>query len=271
MQNTMNSFKLARISKRGGPLWGALVFLGSLMCVPAWGELTGRQVMEKVADRPKGKDFSAAIRMTLVNRDGKTRQQEVTIRRKEYGEDTRLLIRFTGPASLEGTGFLVWNHKGGDDDQWLYLPATRRVRRIASGIKHGSFMGTDFTHDDLREREVDEDEHRLLRSESWAGVDCYVVESVPKNAEETLYSKVLHWVRRDNFLPSRAEFYDRKGKHLKTLVASDIVEVDGIWIAREVTVENVQAGHKTLWTLSNIRFNTGLDDRIFTQRSLEAP
>lgn len=140
-----------------------------------------------------------------------------------------MITFFESPPDVKGTGFLSWSYvdEDKDDDQWLYLPALRKVRRIAASNKGDSFMGSDFTYDDMGERKVEEDNHTLLKSENLKDTDCYVVESVPKK-KGYIYSKKITWVYKANLIPIKVDYYDRKGRFLKTL-ETEWQKVGGIW------------------------------------------
>jgi len=169
---------------------------------------------------------------------------------------------------VRGTGFLIWEHKGKDDDQWLYLPAFKKVRRISSKEKEKSFMGTDFSYEDLGSHNLDDYNYTLLKSETFDDQDCYVVESVPKPGKKKSYKKTITWIRKDIFLAIRIDFYDKKGKFLKRLHATNIEKIDGIWTVKVMEMENVQRKHRTILELENVRYNIGLKKHFFTERNL---
>ena len=128
-------------------------------------ELTGRDIMLKVHDRPDGDDQKGVMQMTLINKRGKMRKRTVLFLSKDYGKDSKSITYFQSPADVKGTGFLSWEYDdpSKDDDRWLYLPALKKTRRISGSSKNDYFMGTDFTYDDLGDRSVDEDNHELLK------------------------------------------------------------------------------------------------------------
>jgi len=172
---------------------------------------------------------------------------------------------------VKGTGFLGWSYENEtrDDDQWLYLPALRKVRRIAAGNKDDYFMGTDFTYDDMGDRKIEEDTHKLIKSELYENVNCYVVESVPIKKGE-MYSKKLTWVNQENWLTRKVDFYDRKGRFLKTLTM-DWQAIKGIWTWKRGEMKNHLTRHSTVIEIKKTRVNTGLKDRVFTERTLKRP
>lgn len=231
-------------------------------------EETGREIMEKVENRNTGDDQVAEMTMTLIKSSGRKRVRKVEVWQKDYGENDKSLMRFLEPADVRGTGFLIWEHKGKDDDQWLYLPAFKKVRRISSKEKEKSFMGTDFSYEDLGSHNLDDYNYTLLKSETFDDRDCYVVESVPKPGKKKSYKKTITWIRKDIFLAIRIDFYDKKGKFLKRLHTTNIEKIDGIWTVKVMEMENVQRKHRTILELENVRYNIGLKKHFFTERNL---
>jgi hypothetical protein len=145
----------------------------------------------------------------------------------------------------------------------------KKVRRISgSSAKQENFMGSDFTYDDMGGRNVDEDEHQLLKEESWDGTPCWVVESRPLE-EDALYSKTISWIRQDALVPVKVEFYDRMGKLLKTLVASDISRESGYWTPRKLEMTHHQRNHRTLILMEHIEYDIAMNESLFTVPSLE--
>ncbi len=232
--------------------------------------ITGLEVMEKVDARDDGKTMVSTSKMVLTNRQGRQRERQTKMIRKDYGQDQKSLFVFLQPADVAGTAFLNWSYDdvGKDDDKWLYMPALRKVRRIASSNTGDYFMGTDFTYDDMGQREPEEDTHRLLRQEKLGDLDCWVVESKPKE-DDYQYSKVVKWVSQEYLLPVKAEFYDKRGRFLKRLQVSDIQKIDGIWTAFSRFMDNKQEEHTTLLKIQTVKYNQTVSDKIFKVASLK--
>jgi len=247
---------------------GLLMFLFALPVQSA--ELTGQDIMVKVDERLESDDERAIMKMTLINKRGKTRERSVLTYSKKYGKDSKSLLYFLSPGDVKGTGFLAWDYDDPqkDDDQWLYLPALKKSRRITGSSKNDYFMGTDFTYDDMGDRNVDEDTHTLLREEEVEGHACWVVESKPKN-EDYMYSKRVSWIRQDALVALKVDFYDRRGSLLKTLNVSDIREQDGIWTAFKMEMSNIQENHRTVIEMEEVQYNIGLEDSLFRVSTLE--
>lgn len=236
------------------------------------GEPTGREIAVFVDEREDGDDQISEANWTLTNSKGKTRKRHTLRYWKDYdgndGLSSKSFIYFNFPPDVKDTTFLSWSQEDAeaDDDQWIYLPALRKVRRIASGDKENSFMGSDIIYDDMADREVEEDSHKLLRVEEENGTKFYVLESIPKKVKY-IYSKKLRWVNAENWTEPRIEFYDRKGRLLK-IWTTDWAQIDGIWNWQRTVVENQLTGHKTELMISNVRFNQNIKESVFTERSL---
>lgn len=235
-------------------------------------ELTGHQIMVKEDTREDGEDQTSKGIFHLINKEGLKRIRNTEHMWKDYdGKDgfkEKDIIIFHSPQDIKGTGFLNWSYTDitKDDDQWLYLPAIRKVRRISANDKEDSFVGTDFTFDDMGEREVEEDIHKLVKQQVLENKNCYVVENIPKE-KGYIYSKKLVWVMDGEWIVPKIEFYDRKGKFLKDLVVK-WQKIQNIWAFQELLMKNSQTGHQTLIEASDIKFNQGLSDRVFTRRTL---
>lgn len=241
----------------------ALLAAGSLSAI------TGEEIARNVTNRDTGETGHSLINMDLTDAQGNTKSRIIEEWSMEGEDDlNRLVIVFHRPASVQGTRFLVVENEDRDDDQWIYLPALDRVRRIAASEGDQSFMGTDFTYDDLETREVDEDTHELLREETFAGRETYVVESVPKDPSSSQYSRRIQWVAKDIWVPLKVEFYDADDELLKTLTVEELEEVQGIWTPMTSVMENVQSGHSTRLEVEQTRYNENLNPSLFSTNFL---
>ncbi len=232
--------------------------------------LTGTEIMTKVHNRENGKSSIIESTMILINDKGQTKERVVRAVRKEYGDLSKSMIRFLAPADVKGTGFLIWENADRDDDQFLYLPALKQdPRRIASSEKGSRFMGTEFTYEDLQNRKVDKDDHKLLREEKLDGKQVYVVESIPKKGSDSQYKKLVSWVRPDIWIPVKIEFYDENGALLKVLTVKKLEQVQGIWTTMDSMMDNVQDKKKTQLILGKVQYNADIPDEYFTERYLK--
>ena len=232
------------------------------------GALSGRDVMLKVDERDDGDTRKSSLTMTLINNRGSQRVRNVLSYSKDYGKDSKKIMYFTKPEDVRGTCFLSWEYDdvSKDDDKWLYMPALRKERRISGKSSNDYFMGTDFTYDDMGDRNVDEDNHTLEGEEVFEGSNCWILKSVPVEKGEYTYKKV--WVNQDTFMVIHVEYYNRVGL-LKVLSCRSIEQIDGIWTAGEMVMENFQEKHKTLMQFSDIRYNNPVKDSLFTVASIK--
>jgi outer membrane lipoprotein-sorting protein len=254
-------------------LFVLFVFLFALADLTWANELTGTQIMEKVCERENGNDSSAKITFNINYSEGKGR-----IRNTKWlwidmdgkgGFSEKAMFFFLSPPDIKDTAFLSWNYEkyDKDDDQWVYLPALRKIRRIASSSKRDSFFGTEFSYADLNTREIDEDTHTFLRKELFQDIECYVVESIPKDKKDA-YSKIVSWIDPERWIILKAEYYNRKGEHLKTqLLKWELIH--DIWTATNLVMENHLNGNKTIVTTKDVQYNTGLKEKLFYERTLK--
>ncbi len=246
-----------------------LFFLAGIASQVTAQQLTGREIIDKVYNRPAGDDQTSDLTMTLINKSGDERVRKIKQFTKDFGDVEKSIMFFTAPADVKNTSFMNWTYDDDSksDDQWIYLPALKKIKRISSDSKSDYFMGSDFTYDDLGDRKLDDDTHKLLRGETIDGVDYYVVESIPKN-EDYMYSKTITWIRKDNFIGLKKEFYDEDGELLKMLKIKKFEKISGIWIITYSEMENVQKNHRTSMKLDNIKINTGIPSSKFTERMM---
>jgi outer membrane lipoprotein-sorting protein len=231
-------------------------------------QMNGQQIMEKVYFNPTGDDTQGELTMTLINNRGEQRVRNLSQFIKNDDKVEKKIMFFLSPADVRNTSFMNWSYTDGRaDDQWIYLPALRRVRRISSDSKDDYFMGSDFTYDDLGDRHPNLDTHKILQEETIEGKACYVVESAPKDANY-MYSKTITWVMKDNFLGLKREFYDDRGRLLKTLALKNYERISGFWTILEVEMHNVQRNHRTNMKFTNVKKNQGIPDSKFTERSM---
>ncbi len=251
---------------------GLLVCPGLVSAEP----LTGRQIMEWVEERDDGDNGISDLEMILIDKRGKERVREIRSFSKDKGEDELGIMFFLSPADVKNTGFLTYDYDDPerDDDQWLYLPALKKTKRIAAGDKSGSFMGSDFTYSDMASRILDRYEYSLMKETEINGVKVWQVESIPneKEIKETGYTKSVVFVRQDNHVVIRALNWVKKGKRLKYMEVKKLEQIDGIWVPTELTMTTKKAKttlHKTVIRFSNVKFNQDLDEPMFSVRRLE--
>ncbi len=234
-------------------------------------QLTGRDIVQQVKNRPDGDTRYAEMELTLKKKNGSSRQRKITSWAMDEGKDTKKIMFFTYPGDVQGTGFLTFDYDqmGKDDDKWLYLPAMKKTRRISgSSSKTDYFMGTDLTYDDMGSRNVDEDNHKLLREETKDGHKCWVVESVPVDKRE-IYSRKVSWIRQDCMTAIYVEYYDKLNKLHRVLTINEVKQVEGFWTVLKMEMRNVQTEHSTIITVKNPKYNIKVDKNLFTVAKLE--
>jgi outer membrane lipoprotein-sorting protein len=231
--------------------------------------MSGRDIVEKVYNRPTGDDQTSNLTMTLINKNGNERIRKIKQFTKDLGKVEKNIMFFQSPADVKNTSFMSWTYddESRSDDQWIYLPALKKVKRISSDSKSDYFMGSDFTYDDLGDRKLDDDIHKLIKEETVEGIDYYVVESVPKD-EDYMYSKTKTWIRKDNFIGLKKEFYDEDGELLKILKIKEFKKISGFWVIISSEMENVQKNHRTTMVLDNVKINTNIPSSKFSERMM---
>jgi outer membrane lipoprotein-sorting protein len=218
-----------------------------------------------------GDDGKAVVNMELKNKDGKVRTRRFVMLRLDVAEGggQKYYTYFLEPSDVRRTSFMVWKDPEKDDSRWIYVPAIDLVRRISAKDKGSSFVGSDFSYEDVSGRHWSEDDHTLLREEEKDGRSFYVIESVPK--EEDSFAKKLTWVSRDHVLPEREEYYDKKGEMTRVFQAEEVKEVDGYVTITRRSMTDVKKDHVSTVEFSDIDYDMGVEDDLFTERYLKAP
>ena len=233
--------------------------------------LDGSQIIQNVYDLATGNTSHSLIEMKLIDKDGEIHGRVVETWSIESNEGTTSsVIVFHAPASVKNTRFLTIENRNRDDDQWIYIPAMDRVRRVAASEGDSPFMGTDFTYNDMQSREVYEDNHTLLREEKFEDWNCYVVESIPKDTSDSQYSRRIQWIIPETWVPVKQELYDREDQILKVMTVRRIEKVQGFWTTIETTMENVQTGHSTELNIKKLVYNQDIPEGLFTVNFLQA-
>lgn len=236
-----------------------------------------REIMQKVDDRDDGDNQTSEMLMTLIDKHNKKRIRKLSIFTKDKGEDTLRLMFFLHPADVKNTSFLTWDYDDPDkdDDQWLYLPALKKTKRIASSNKSDSFMGSDLNYSDMTSRDLEDYDFFLKKEIQVRGKDAWVIESKPRSKDvidETGYKKSLLIVQKNNYYVVRAVNWEKTGGYIKYMDVVTLEEIDGIWVGTEMHVakkKGRQTVHKTILKFNNVKFNQGLEENLFTVRRME--
>ncbi len=240
-------------------------------------KLTAAGILEKSeqAFYYPGSDMKARVVMDLINADGKKRTRVLTMLRKNVpgGREQRYFLYFHEPGDVRRTAFLVWKYPEKDDDRWIFIPAVNMIRRVAARDSRSSFVGSDFTYEDVSGRDLPADTHALLREEKLGDADCYVIQSIPKTSAE--YTKKIAWIDKATFLPRKEEYYDARNEVARVFTADKIESISAggkvFPTVTRRTIKNVKSGHRTEVTFTNVSYNAGIEDGVFTEHSLQNP
>ncbi len=248
-----------------------LLIIASLLSFSLTGaeEMSARQAMDLVDNRDEGKTSQSEIEMILVNKRGKKRVRQIKSFTENYGKDSKSVMFFEKPADVKGTAFLAWEYDdiSKEDAKWLYLPALRKVRRISGSSEDDYFMGSDFTYDDMGDRNIDEDTYEFVeRSKIENGHDCRVIKATPTEQKVSGTYKILT-IRKDNNVVIKVDYY-KKEKLVKTLTVNSIKKISGIWIAEQMIMDNYEKKHKTIINMSEIKINEPIKKSLFEVSTL---
>lgn len=250
-----------------------LCFLGLIFMLTSleigFSQPTGLWVAQRMDERERGDDARLQMDMTLIDKRARERHRKLTIIRKDFGGKDKLLLRFTYPKDIKGASFLVWEHKGRDNERFLYLPALGRIRRIATREKNENFAGTDFSYEDISGRKLDDYTYRLKEEEIiYEEKNCYLLASYPKE-KDSKYPKILSWVRKDNLVVIKAEYFNKKEEIEKTYQVLNLGKIDGIWTVLDHSMENHKTNHKTCIKVKGVQYNKGIPEKRFERRALK--
>jgi len=233
---------------------------------------SGAALARAIHERPDGDDAATRGAMTLTGGKRRERVRELYTYRRDAGfEGSRTLIRFTRPANIRDTGLLVHNQAGGANDQWLFLPALERVRRLSTENRGGSFVQSELSYEDLEEREPAEDRHRILRRERYGDTPVTVLESVPREASGSIYRKWIRYVHEETLIPVRVDYYRRGPEPVKRLEVQRIERRAGYWTVMTSTMRELGSGRKTVLRVEDVAYDQGLPRELFTARALSEP
>ncbi len=258
-------------SKRA--LVASVVCLLSVISAPAQEETPeekGLRIALEASARNEGfGDFTAGLTMVLKDRQGRESVRQMRFKVLEVPDDgDKSLFVFDQPRDVQGTALLTHAHINAPDDQWLYLPALQRVKRISASRRAGSFMGSEFSYEDMSAGEVKEYTHKYLRDEPCGDRECFVTEQIPLDAKSG-YSRKIVWLDNVEFRTWKMELYDRRNSHLKTLTFADYQQyLEKFWRASEQTMVNHLTGASTVLQWTDFQFGSGLEDSEFTQTAL---
>jgi len=232
--------------------------------------MTGRRIMDLVKERHDVKNDTADVIMLIIDKKGNKKKRFIKRYTKELDNGlTRSLIVFREPKDIEGTALLTWELEGGQSKQWLYLPGAGKLQRMARSSLKSYFMGTDLTYEDLMPDQMDDYAYTTTGEDVLNGHDCHVVAITPgteEKAKASGYSKRVVYVRKDILFTVKIDFYDKRGRLLKTETNHDLEKLDGdAWTAKKVLIIRHKKNHKTLMGVKNQRSDTILSDALFSE------
>jgi hypothetical protein len=235
---------------------------------------SGEWLARQVDERDTGKDGRITFKMRLFDRQERVRERALTVVSKKYTAGDKSLTRFTQPADIAGTGFLVWQHKSPAgaakaeaDERFLYLPSLARVRRIAGSEAQESFVGSDFTYEDIGGREFDDYSYTLINDSALNGT-AYTLESRAKDPNAR-FPRVVSTIRKDNFVVVRAEIFNKRDELAKLFEASRVEKVGKYWTVKAMTMKDLAQKTRTEMSVEKAEYDIGLGDEVFTRRELE--
>lgn len=252
------------------------IFAGAILAFSPLTALSQAQKGLEIATRSDNSDngfgdSTATAVMVLTNTAGQSSSRELrfmTLERVSTGVGDKTISLFSTPADVKGTAVLSHAKITANDDQWIYLPALKRVKRISSSNKSGPFMGSEFAYEDITAQEVGKFTYNWLRSEKCGSANCEVIERIP-TYKKSGYSRQVIWVNSKTLQIETTQFFDRSGNHVKTLTSSGWKRYGNIWRQAKLTMVNHRNGKATVLAFSDWKFNTGLSDRDFKSTALE--
>ncbi len=252
-------------------LFAGALLLGFSTYLQAQEALTVDQIVEKANFTAYygGDDGTAQIHMVITDKQGRTRERDFTILRKdiEDGGEQKFYVYFNAPSDVRKMVYMVWKHIGKDDDRWLYLPALDLVRRIAASDRRSSFVGSHFVYEDVSGRSIEEDTHEVVETTD----QFYKLKNVPKDPSGVEFSHYFVWIDKKNFMPMKAEYYNKQDVLYRRVEALQVEDIQGIPTVTKSQVTDIEAGGNTVSEFSNIQYNVGIDESIFTERFLRRP
>jgi Outer membrane lipoprotein-sorting protein len=226
-----------------------------------------RQIVAEAQSRTDSKSQRYNGLLQAIDASGKTTDKRWTFERIGSHGQSKSVIRFTAPAEVKGVALLVVNHPDRSSDQWMWTPALERDRRIALQDRSTRFFGTDFSFEDLEERDVNQYDYALLGEEALDGTACWKIESTPKQSKSSQYTKSVVWIRKDNYAFSRIDSY-LKDQVVRQMNYSDIRNVQGIWTAGQTMMSDLRRGSKTRLILGSVEYNVAISDENFTLQAI---
>jgi len=226
-----------------------------------------RTIMEEAQRRTEAKFYRYDGLLQSFNADGKTSEKRWTFDRAGSNGQSKAVLRFTSPAEVKGVALLIHNHPERASDQWMWTPALQRDRRIALQDRSTRFFGTDFSFEDLEERDVDQYDYSMLGNDTIEGAGCWKIEMTPKRSRSSHYTRSIAWIRKDNYVLARLDHFV-EDEVVKRLTNSTIENIQGIWTARQLEMADLHRGTRTRLSLQQVKYNAPIKEREFTLEAI---
>jgi outer membrane lipoprotein-sorting protein len=243
----------------------------ALLSVIVASAVTAAQDVRQIVDEAQRRSAASSQRyeglLQVFEAKGKVSDKRWTLERLGSHGNSKAILRFTAPPEVKGVALLVVNHPDRASDQWMWTPAIERDRRIALQDRSTRFFGTDFSFEDLEERDVNQYDYQLLGDETVDGAACWKIQSVPKERKSSQYTRSIVWIRKDNYAFARIESYTKEAA-IRRLDYSDIQNVQGIWTARRLEMTDLRRGSRTRLTLDKLQYNAPMREEDFTLQAL---
>jgi len=252
-------------------LFFIVAWLGLSFCAVHAAEMGADEAAQKASHMAyyQGKDGRSSVTMVVTDAQGRTRERQMTILRFNIQDngDQKYYVYFYKPNDVKGMSYIVWKHPDRDDDRWLYLPALDLVRRIAASDKRSSFAGTNFLYEDVSGRSITLDAHEMLPGDE----KYYVLKNTPKDKAQVEFSYYKTWIDKNNFIPVKAEYYDKEGKPYRTIEVLEVKDIQGHPTIVKMKAADLNSGAFTVAEFSDVSYDVGINDDIFTERYLRNP
>jgi outer membrane lipoprotein-sorting protein len=241
---------------------GLLLFTAAVV----WGQ-SAVEIVQKSQDRTRSQSEHYTGTLQVYDANRKVTEKRWTFDRLGSHGDSKSILRFTAPSEIKGVALLIVNHPDRASDQWMWTPALERDRRIALQDRSARFFGTDFSFEDLEERDIDQFDYKLLGEEMLDGVSCWKLESRPRQKKASQYTSSNLWIRKDNYVIARIDHY-KKDKLIRRINYSDIENVQNIWTPKTLEVDDIGRKSRTVMRVEDLKYNTPVQDSDFTVEAL---
>lgn len=247
----------------------ANITLSLLLSSSLWAAPTAQEIVNKANQAAyfQGDDGKSTVKMEIKDSQNRVRNREFIILRKNVNVDKgeqNYYVYFKKPADVNKMGFLVWKYESKDDDRWLYLPALDLVKRIAATDKRTSFVGSNFFYEDVSGRGTNEDTHKLVSTDK----TFFVIESTPKDKTSVEFTKYKMWIHKQSYIPTKIDYFDKKGEVYRTYQALGVKKIQGIWTVTKASMKDHKTKGETTNTMTKVQYNIGLPEEIFSERYL---